>query len=181
MRFTTSMLYCTRENLFLQDWFQLTLPGVCYTWVAPSRLKRGMLEACLVCPGATSLHPRTIVSSGLRRRSITAASLLYLFIEGVSCWHVLQTHEESAPAQGKHNRLPSPLLQEDSRWLISCSRYPHGCCVRMRGLVFLFGDANSQLVMVAKHIQQGVKKVHQGLEIVGLMEALAHFEQSCTC
>jgi len=38
-----------------------------------------------------------------------------------------------------------------------------------------------ELVMIAKHIQQEVKKVHQGLEIVGLMEALAHFEQSCTC
>src|SRR6516162_3380552 len=82
MRFTTSMLYSTRENLFLQDWFQLMLPGVCCAWVALSRLKRGMLKACLVCPGATSLHPRMIVSSGLRRHSCGAASLLHLYIEG---------------------------------------------------------------------------------------------------
>lgn len=40
---------------------------------------------------------------------------------------------------------------------------------------------DSKLVMVAKNIQQRVKKVYQGLEIVGLIEALVHFEQTCTC
>jgi hypothetical protein len=31
-------------------------------------------------------------------------------------------------------------------------------------------------VMLARHIQQEIKKVHEGLEIVGLLEGLAHFE-----
>ncbi len=31
-------------------------------------------------------------------------------------------------------------------------------------------------VMLAWHIQQEIKKVHEGLEIVGLLEGLAHFE-----
>lgn len=31
-------------------------------------------------------------------------------------------------------------------------------------------------VMLARHIQQEIKKVHAGLEMVGLLEGLAHFE-----
>ncbi len=31
-------------------------------------------------------------------------------------------------------------------------------------------------IMLAGHIQQEIKKVHEGLEIVGLLEGLAHFE-----
>jgi hypothetical protein len=31
-------------------------------------------------------------------------------------------------------------------------------------------------VMLARHIQQEIKKVHEGLEMVGLLGGLAHFE-----
>ena len=31
-------------------------------------------------------------------------------------------------------------------------------------------------VMLAGHIQQEIKRVHEGLEMVGLLEGLAHFE-----